>query len=100
LAKFQICFFIPSAAVAEKFLGEVGQFSIFFAFPAQFFLTKLFITFDRLHRSYRMIACFEGYSMGVNPASLKIYTVKIFWVVESCPNVSPEISRERPNGLF
>jgi hypothetical protein len=47
-----------------------------------------------------MIACFEGYSMGVNPASLKIYTVKIFWVVESCPNVSPEISRERPNGLF
>ncbi len=44
-------------AVEEKFLG---QFSIFFAFPARFFLTKLFITFDRLNRSYRMIAWFKG----------------------------------------
>ncbi len=39
-----------SPAVAEKFLGEVGQFGIFFAFPAIDGLTKLFTAFDRLNR--------------------------------------------------
>jgi hypothetical protein len=39
-----------SPAVAEKFLSEVGQFGIFFAFPAIHGLTKLFITFDKLNR--------------------------------------------------
>ena len=55
-------------AVAEKSLGEVGQFCIFFAFPAIHALTKFFITFDRLGRFYRMIACFKGHSMSVNSA--------------------------------
>ncbi len=42
-------------AIAEKFLGKVGQFSIFFAFAARIFLTKLFITFDRFNRFSRMM---------------------------------------------
>jgi hypothetical protein len=58
-------------AVAEKFLGEVDLFGIFFAFPAIHGVTKLFITFDRLHRFSRMIACFKGHSTSVNPALLK-----------------------------
>ncbi len=41
-------------AVAEKFLGKEDQFNSFFAFPA------IPATFDRLHRFYRMIACFNG----------------------------------------
>ncbi len=41
-----------SPAVAEKFLGEVGQFGIFFAFLVTDGLTKFFITFDRLHRFF------------------------------------------------
>ncbi len=53
-------------AVAEKFLGEEGQFGIFFAFPAIDGLTKFFKTFDRLHQFSRMIACFKGHSMTVN----------------------------------
>jgi hypothetical protein len=53
-------------AFAEKSLGEVGQFGIFFAFPAIDGLTKFFITFDRLHRFSQMIACFKGHSMTVN----------------------------------
>ncbi len=32
-----------------------GQFRIFFAFPAIHAFTKIAITFDRLHRFYRMI---------------------------------------------
>ncbi len=55
-----------SPAVAEKFLGEVGQFGIFLTFPAIDGLIKFFITFDRLHRFFLMIACFKGYSMSVN----------------------------------
>ncbi len=53
-------------AVAEKFLGEVGQFFIFFAFPAIHGLT------------YVCQSCIIKNS--------KIYTVKNFWVVESYPN--------------
>jgi hypothetical protein len=40
-------------------------------------LIKLFITFDRLNRFYRMIACFKGPVMSVYPVSfdhLKTYT--------------------------
>jgi hypothetical protein len=59
-------------AVAEKSLGEVGQFGIFFAFSAIDGLTKFFITFDRPHRFSRMIACFKGHSMSVRPTFLEI----------------------------
>ncbi len=46
-------------AVAEKFLGKVDLFRIFFVFPAIHASTKLFITFDSLNRFYRMIAYFK-----------------------------------------
>jgi hypothetical protein len=52
-------------AVAEKSLGKEGQFGIFFAFPVIHAFTKIAITFDRLHRFYRVIACFKGHSMSV-----------------------------------
>jgi hypothetical protein len=60
-----------SPAVAEKFLGEVDQFRIFFAFPAIHALTKLVITFDGLNRFFRMLACFEGNDMSVHLALLE-----------------------------
>jgi hypothetical protein len=54
-------------AVAEKSLGEVDLFCIFFAFPAIDGLT-----FDRLHRFSPMIACFKGHSISDNSAFLEI----------------------------
>jgi hypothetical protein len=63
-------------AVAEKSLGKVDLFRIFFAFPAIHALTKLFITFDGLNRFFRMITYFKGNDMMfiliVHPALLKI----------------------------
>jgi hypothetical protein len=77
-----------SPAVAEKFLGEVNLFGIFFAFPGS--LTKLFITFDRLHRFTRMIACFKGHSTSVNPALLKIqkFTLLKFFELSKFAQIS------------
>jgi hypothetical protein len=72
-------FLVP--AVAEKSLGKEGQFRIFFAFPAIHAFTKIAITFDRLHRFYRMIACFKGHSMNVYSTFLEILNftlLKIF----------------------
>jgi hypothetical protein len=60
-----------SPAVAEKSLGKVGLFCLFFAFPAKHAVTKLFITFDDLNRFFRMIACFEGNDNSVHPALLE-----------------------------
>jgi aspartyl-tRNA synthetase len=60
-----------SPAVAEKSLGKVGLFCLFFAFPAIHALTKLVITFDGLNRFFRMIACFKGNDMSVYPALLE-----------------------------
>jgi hypothetical protein len=46
-------------AVAEKFLGKVW---LFCAFPSIHAPTKIAITFVRLNRFYRMIACFKLHS--------------------------------------
>jgi hypothetical protein len=59
-------------AVAEKSLGKEGQFRIFFAFPAIHAFTKIAITFDKLNRFYRIIACFKGHSIGVYSTFLEI----------------------------
>ncbi len=47
-------------AVTEKFLGKEDQFGSFCTFVAKYALIKIAITFDRLNRFYRMIACFKG----------------------------------------
>jgi hypothetical protein len=68
-------------AVAEKSLGKEGQFRTFFAFPAIHAFTKIAITFDRLHRFYRIIACFKGHSISVYSTFLEILNftlLKIF----------------------
>ncbi len=62
-----------SPAVAEKFLGKVGLFCLFFAFPAIHALTKLFVTFDGLNRFFQMIACFKGNDNSVHPALLEFW---------------------------
>ncbi len=59
-------------AVAEKSLGKVDLFCLFFAYPAIHAVTKLFITFDGLNQFFRMIACFKGNDMSVHPVLLKI----------------------------
>jgi hypothetical protein len=63
-------FLVPAAA--EKFLGKVDLFRIFFAFPAIHAPTRLLITFDRFNQFFRMIACFKGHSMTVHLTSLKV----------------------------
>ncbi len=59
-------------AVAEKSLGKDDQFGSFLAFPAIHAFTKIAITFDRLHRFYRMMACFKGNCISVHSALLEI----------------------------
>ncbi len=59
-------------AVAEKFLGNVSQFRVFFTFPAIHAPTKLFITFDRLNQFFRIIACFKGHHRNFKKIRLEI----------------------------
>ncbi len=81
-SNFGTYFEFLSPAVAEKFLGEVDLFGIFFAVPAIHGLTKLFITFDGLHRFTRMIACFKGHSTSVNSALPKIQKFTLLKIFE------------------
>ncbi len=69
-------------AVAEKSFGKVDQFCIFFAYPAIHGLTKIAITFDRLHRFARMMALFKGHSMSVNSDFLKILNSTLLKIFE------------------
>jgi hypothetical protein len=48
---------------AEKSLGEGDRVCTFFASLEKLAVTKLFITFHRIIRFYREIACFEGLDM-------------------------------------
>jgi hypothetical protein len=60
----------------------------------------LSIAFDRLNQFFRMIACFKGHGIFVNPALLKIKEFTLLKILH-CRNLFKfqcEISHELPGG--
>ncbi len=88
-------------AVAEKSFGKVGQNDIFFTFPGRFFLTKLLITFDRLNRFSRNIACFKEEYISFKSMFLDFQNSTLLKIFEvwSPFKLKSEISRKSSSGF-